>query len=171
MAELLDWNNYMREKAQNLKSVKHTAEKKHFFRFNIAELGRALQDDVFFPAIAVETIDLALSDAGSDNIRSNTGVAFLVLKKLENKQDFAAAEQAMDECLEIAKDLLGVIHKDKSNNHAVVRNFDFNGCMVEPAPVIFVDCCGYRVEATNNTGAGIYFDASKFDDEIDYSYK
>jgi len=173
MGRLKDFNTYMLEVATNTKSIKHSEQEKHYFRFNMMELAKSMGSRVEFPAIGVETSDFTLKAGDDDGIFLDRGIGFIIINQVQQPDDFDAIETIYDDCLEIVMDVLGKIHKDKNCERPEVYNFDFDGLNIQPIGPVFTNCYGWRVESGSKEPSHIQYDASKFENETepDYKYK
>jgi len=107
--------------------IGHTAEEKHFYRFEIEEVLTGLKK-MNYPALILEGYRYSFSDGKSDNVMKKRSCAFMLVNHLSDIGDFQAMHSIWDDLEQICDDILARIKADKYNPYArAVRDFDLNG--------------------------------------------
>jgi hypothetical protein len=128
MTKFSDLITYFEMLASNHKSILHTDNERHFFRFEIDEVLAGInRTDVNYPMLILEGYSYDYTDNRSDNVLKNRQGAFVLLDHIPDSSDFAKIHDTWDALEVIGDDIFAKIKADKRDNAApVVRNFDFS---------------------------------------------
>lgn len=127
MAKFSDLVAYFEGLATKHKSIRHSVQEKHFFRFEIDEVLAGInRSDVNFPLLILEGYNFDFTDNQSDNVLKNRHGAFVLLDHIKDATDYTAIHEKWDTLEIIGDDILAKIKADKRNPLTpVVRSFDF----------------------------------------------
>jgi hypothetical protein len=104
--------------------IAHTANDKHFYRFEIDEVLSGLKK-MNYPALILEGYSYDFKDSNADNIIKNREGRFILLGHIHDIGDFDAIHQLWDELEVIGDEIIAKIKSDKRNKLApVVRDFN-----------------------------------------------
>lgn len=132
MAKFSDLITYFSGLATKHKSIGHSAQEKHFFRFEIDEVLAGInRSDVNYPMLILEGYNFDFTDDKSDNVLKNRHGAFVLLDHVKDVTDYAAIHDKWDALEVICDDILAKIKADKRNPLTpVVRSFDLSSIEV-----------------------------------------
>lgn len=118
---------YFRHLATTHIALQHTAENKHFFRFELEEVLTGIRSTINYPCLILEGYDFGYSDNNSDNLIKGRNGAFILLDHATHPDDFDRIDEIYDAMEEIADDILAKIKSDKRNTSIpFIAGFDFN---------------------------------------------
>ena len=126
MTNFSDLVNYFEGLARRHKSILHTDQKKHFFRFEIDEVLAGINDpDANYPMLIMEGYMFDYTDNHSDNILKNRRGAFVLLDHVDDISDYNEVHGRWDALEIIGDQILAKIKADKRNPLTpVVRSFN-----------------------------------------------
>ena len=136
MSSFSDLVTYFENLARYHKSIGHTEQEKHFFRFEIEEVLAGLnRTDSDYPMLVLEGYNFDYTDNRSDNILKNRRGAFVLLDVVTDTTDPYEIHEVWNRMEEIGDDILARIKADKYNPLTpVVRDFQFS--TVQAIPLI-----------------------------------
>ena len=136
MSSFSDLVTYFENLARYHKSIGHTEQEKHFFRFEIEEVLAGLnRTDSDYPMLVLEGYNFDYTDNRSDNILKNRRGAFVLLDVVTDTTDPDEIHEVWNRMEEIGDDILARIKADKYNPLTpVVRDFQFS--TVQAIPLI-----------------------------------
>lgn len=154
--------DYFKALAERVKAINHDDElRKRFFRFNINEIMGSLRYgiDLHEHILALESYESRVNAEFNDNLRHDRHCAFMVLKHLEQRDDFDAQDAALADTEETMLQVIAAIRKDhRTHGTDIFEKLDYNSIMLQKAGPVFDNCFGWRC-------------TFKFDNHLDLSYK
>ncbi len=125
-----DLIQYFKTLATQHVAIGHSANEKHFYRFELDEILTNIRD-VNYPALILEGYRFSLNDKKSDNVMKERTGAFVLIDHLHDGFDFDEMHELWDRLETICDDLITRIKSDKRNPAAVaVRDFDLGSVQV-----------------------------------------
>jgi hypothetical protein len=114
---------YFENIARKHVGILHTAEKKHFYRFELDEVLGGLRN-IQYPALIMEGYKFDFSDSKSDNIQKKRQGAFILLDYVSDHGNYTRIHECWDKLEEIGDDILAKIKADKRVTGNPIVNFD-----------------------------------------------
>jgi len=158
--------------AENHKQIKHTPAEKRFFGINIFELEDSLKGKANFPFLGLERPQWYSGGQGYANIRFNMQGALMIVDKVKQR-DFADYDRVMQNCVEIATDIMTKMIKDArlyddGELDFTLPGLKHDGFRIEPMPEpMHGFMYGCRLSWQWDVPVD-YFDITKWDNEVDY---
>ena len=106
-AKFSDLVKYFEKLASEHIEIKHTAQNKHFYRFELDEVLTGMCSNIKYPALILEAYDFNYSESNSDNIRKKRSGAFILIDRVSDMKDFNRIHEVWDNMEMIGEDLLG----------------------------------------------------------------
>lgn len=135
-AKFADLVTYFETIAAEHIELRHTAAKKHFYRFELDEVLTALCRDINYPALILEAYDFNFSDSHSDNIMKQRNGAFMIIDKISDSGNYTKIHELWDKIELIGDDILIRMRADKASRlEPAVRDFDISESHGQPLQV------------------------------------
>jgi hypothetical protein len=135
-AKFSDLVEYFEKLASEHIEIKHTAQNKHFYRFELDEVLTGMCSNIKYPALILEAYDFNYSESNSDNIRKKRSGAFILIDKVNDMKDYNKIHEVWDKMEVIGEDLLVKMKADKESRLVpVLRDFNINECDGTPLAV------------------------------------
>lgn len=145
------FQNYMKSLAVHNKDLNHRSTEKHFFRKELEEFYLGFRSDVNFPALILESAELAFSDAPRNAFKERSS-AFLVVDSYENDDDYDQIAEALDRCERIGDEILRKFLADAEDSSCLeVKSFKLSDCTVFPVQNQNERYIGYRYLINSKT--------------------
>lgn len=151
---LADLETYLESKAIQNPAIKHdeAGSKKGFYviddPYDLSEFDNALRNFAEFPAMIVEFGGGMLDDNNSNNYTDTMAGSFMIVDKFDKKNGTERPRHIRARCLEIAKQVLVQIRKDR-NNQAIEPgkhiNFRIDNVPYTPVGPMNIQYYGYMV--------------------------
>lgn len=167
---------YFKTCAINHKVLAHVENTHHtFYEIDIENILNGMKLKNLYTSMLVERPEVRVYDEKSDNIRKIITGAFVILKEAK-MGDFLSRENAMDECEEIASDIVSKLLNDtkktkQSSAYTPRVVVDSNSIKFQPIGPILTNHYGWRVEfAINSTfNIGLHLDINKWNNETPFN--
>jgi hypothetical protein len=126
-AKFADLVSYFEKIASEHIEIRHTAAKKHFYRFELDEVITALCTNINYPALILESYDFNYGDSQSDNIMKHRSGAFILIDRVPDQGDYNKIHEVWDNMEQIGDDILVRMRSDKAlRNEPAVRDFNIS---------------------------------------------
>ena len=112
-AKFADLVSYLENLAASHIRLKHSAEEKHFFRFELEEMLTGMRSGVNYPALILEGYDFNFVDQDADNVHKKLNCGFMIIGKVSDKGDYDAIHTLWDSLEEIGDEIIIRILHDK----------------------------------------------------------
>jgi len=138
---------YFEHLANSHRSIGHTPEEKHFFRFELEEMLTGMRSGVNYPALILEGYDFSFADEDSDNVHKRVNCAFMLVGKVSDKGDFDEIHALWDHLEEIGDELIIRILHDKRSRRIDCLAY-FSARSVTGTPLVDMNLIhyGFRYE-------------------------
>jgi len=148
-------------------AIGHSANEKHFYRFEIEEVFSGLKD-INYPALILEGYRYSLVDKISDNVMKERTGAFILLDHLSDIGDYDAMHQVWENMENTCDDIIARIKSDKRNPaFRAVRDFDLNTVHVALLANVRDSNYGIRCTFTLTSPWNTDVDAEKWNLDVD----
>lgn len=146
-----DFQNYLKKLAVQNKELNHRVSEKHFFRKELEEFYMSFRADVNFPALILESAELAFSDAPRNAFKERSS-AFLIVDKYGTDDDYDQIAEALDRCERIGDEILRKFLEDASDSACLeVKSFKLSDCTCFPIENQKERYIGYRYLINSKT--------------------
>ncbi len=146
-----DFQNYLKKLAVQNKDLNHRFSEKHFFRKELEEFYMSFRGNVNFPALILESAELAFSDAPRNAFKERTP-AFLIVDQYGTDDDYDQIAEALDRCERIGDEILRKFLEDASNSSCLeVKSFKLSDCRAIPIQNQNERYIGYRYLINSKT--------------------
>lgn len=146
-----DFQNYLEKLAVQNKDLNHRVSGKHFFRKELEEFYVGFRGDVNFPALILESAELAFSDSPRNAFKERSS-AFLVVDNYENDDDYDQIAEALDRCERIGDEILRKFLADAEDSSILeVKSFNLSDCTAFPIQNQNERYIGYRYLINSKT--------------------
>jgi hypothetical protein len=136
MAKFADLVTYFENLAAKHVELRHTAAKKHFYRFELDEVLTALCRNINYPALILEAYDFNYTESRSDNVIKQRNGAFILIDKVTDAGDYNKIHEVWDKLEEIGNDILVKMIADKDSRlEPIIRDFDISASHGQPLMV------------------------------------
>mgnify|MGYP001765790163 CR=1 FL=1 len=136
MTSFSDLVTYFETLARQHKSIGHSDQEKHFFRFEIEEVLAGInRTDSEYPMLVLEGYNFDYTDNKSDNILKNRNMAFDLLDVVKDITDYSEIHDVWNRMEAIGDDILARVKADKRNPQTPVVS-DFSFASVQAIPII-----------------------------------
>ena len=166
MSSFSDLVTYFENLARRHKSILHTDQEKHFFRFEIEEVLAGInRTDTVYPLLVLEGYNFEYTDNKSDNILKNRNIAFILLDVVHDITDATEIHDVWNRMESIGDDILARLKADKRNPQTpVVRDFGFSTVRAIPIINEVGNNCGMRYTFSMSSPAPSDVDPEKWTD-------
>ena len=146
-----DFQNYLKKLAVQNKELNHRVSEKHFFRNELEEFYMGFRGNVNFPALILESAELAFSDAPRNAFKERSS-AFLVVDNYDTADDYDQIAEALDRCERIGDEILRKILADSEDSACLeVKSFKLSDCTCFPIENQKERYIGYRYLINSKT--------------------
>lgn len=123
------------------------ADLKSFYRLDITEIQGAMRNGIEYPALAIESHEIAFTGSTANNSLKDVSFAFTILHKPE-QQSFDQENNALNLCEEIGTEILKRLRYDAvTPNSPLYQAFELSTITGHKVGPIYVDqLFGYRFE-------------------------
>jgi hypothetical protein len=145
------FQNYMKSLAVQNKDLNHRSTEKHFFRKELEEFYLGFRSDVNFPALILESAEIAFTDAPRNAFKERTP-SFLIVDQYKDDDDFDQIAEALDRCERIGDEILRKFLADAEDSSClVVKSFKLSDCTAMPIQNQKEKYIGYRYLINSKT--------------------
>jgi hypothetical protein len=152
--------HYFEQIAMEHVDIAHSSTEKHFSRLNINEMIQALNTDINYPCLLLESLEGGLEAVSDDQINDVKTCGFMVVD-LADLGDYADQDEVLDKMFVLAMEIVSRMRDDRKM-HSWLRRLNLDRVKYFKVGPLFDRAFGYLVEFEIKTQINLTYNPAKW---------